>query len=565
MNTQPGQPDTGPSASGKSLRNVIAALAIGLLVVGLVGVLVLRTTGFGIGSWKSAGNRLEDWIGTQIIGIANSYLVPQIAFDNLDYQAPGTVVLQGVSLTAPDGTRVLEMDTMTVTLAQVPRVGEPIVIAQLSLNQPTVRLIRQQQDDGSMGFAGLQPIVKHTVSLGDSAPEQTEQSQPIEDNFQLSRVLRLKQIDIADGSFYYDPGQGQLPMTIAGLSTTVMTANDPANPGAYQLDIDSSLGSMARLVLKGTLNLDTLEIDVSQGQLRGQMEQDVAKMLPDPLQQVVLEHQLRGSIEVNAAGHVELNDPLGASATMDMTLRDGYITNNGYQLPIDSMQLQATMDNGRVTLTSGIINALEGTTSLHGDIDLTQSSQPVHVFWEMHDLSLGDLLVAAGGQTPQSTQEEQPDATLAGTLACSGSATTTLVSPRQSLAGQGELHIRNGKLLIVPGLSQLADLMHIATAALVKSRNNHTLDITFTLDSEGMEITKSELTTGVLGARATGRIGFDHSLDLAVNAGPLEKLQSMLGAVGDVIGSVTDRLVKYRIRGTIEQPEVSVDPLGLGG
>ncbi|MBK7404606.1 MAG: hypothetical protein IPJ41_08215 [Phycisphaerales bacterium] len=45
----------------------------------------------------------------------------------------------------------------------------------------------------------------------------------------------------------------------------------------------------------------------------------------------------------------------------------------------------------------------------------------------------------------------------------------------------------------------------------------------------------------------------------------MEKLQSMLGGVGDLLGSVTDRLITYRIRGTVAEPQVSVAPLGVGG
>ena len=151
-----------------------------------------------------------------IVGIANSYLVPQIAFDGLTYQAPGTVVLTGVRLTAPDGTRILEMDSMTVTLAQVPRIGEPIVIERIALGAPTIRLISTQLPDGSMGFAGLSPIVKGGLNKDVDATTPVE----VEENFQLSRVLQLREIVITNGSFFYDAGDGSLPMTVAGQLMT---------------------------------------------------------------------------------------------------------------------------------------------------------------------------------------------------------------------------------------------------------------------------------------------------------------------------------------------------------
>jgi hypothetical protein len=47
-----------------------------------------------------------------------------------------------------------------------------------------------------------------------------------------------------------------------------------------------------------------------------------------------------------------------------------------------------------------------------------------------------------------------------------------------------------------------------------------------------------------------------------VNAGPLEKLQDALGAVGDVLGAVTDSVVAYRVGGTVEKPGINVVAFG---
>jgi len=251
-------------------------------------------------------------------------------------------------------------------------------------------------------------------------------------------------------------------------------------------------------------------------------------------------------------------------------LADGFVTAQKYQLPIDEAVLEASMADGLVTLTGLHVQMLKGTVAVHGDIALLKPGSPAQVFWEMQNLSLADLLAADksgekadNGPTDEKTSAAEP--TLAGLLSSSGSASTQLASPQELLAGKGELHIRDGQLLLVPGLTQLADLMHIATANLLRSSLKHTLDAQFDLVPAGIQITESELTTGSLAARATGMIGFDSTLDLAVNAGPMEKLQSLLGKAGDVIGSITDRLVKYRIRGSLDKPEVSVDPLGLGG
>jgi hypothetical protein len=63
----------------------------------------------------------------------------------------------------------------------------------------------------------------------------------------------------------------------------------------------------------------------------------------------------------------------------------------------------------------------------------------------------------------------------------------------------------------------------------------------------------------VMAARGKGRVGLDKSLDLLLNGGPLEKVQSMLGSVGAMLGKVTDSLTHYRVTGTVGHPVISIE------
>jgi hypothetical protein len=55
-----------------------------------------------------------------------------------------------------------------------------------------------------------------------------------------------------------------------------------------------------------------------------------------------------------------------------------------------------------------------------------------------------------------------------------------------------------------------------------------------------------EIETDWMAARGHGEISFDGLIDFDVNAGPLEKLQGMLGRVGNLFGQITDQIVTYR-------------------
>jgi len=58
-------------------------------------VLLLVIIGGAVAFWqiKGAGSsKLEQWIGSQIQLIADSYLNPKLSFTDLDYEYPGTCV-----------------------------------------------------------------------------------------------------------------------------------------------------------------------------------------------------------------------------------------------------------------------------------------------------------------------------------------------------------------------------------------------------------------------------------------------------------------------------------------
>lgn len=539
------------TSAARSVKFVVIALGLGFLLIGIVGVVVLRTTGIGIGGLSGATNRLEDWIGSQVVGIANSYLVPQIGYDALNYQAPGTVVLTGVTFTAPDGTEVLELGVLTVTLAEVPRIGEPIHIERLMLDRPTIRLIREVGDDGEFGLRGLNPILK--------APgDETTGEAAIEDNFKLSTVLRLQQIDLIEGALFYDQGDGSPPMTISGLTTTIHAHADETLDGWYVLDVESALGPLAAMTLDGLVSLDTFSARINEFTLSGHLSPESLGILPPQLQTLAQEYEVQGQLDLTASGEVSLTDSLIAVLEVSMDLEDFRVASGEYQVPIQSARAEASLAGGVATLSKLAATMLGGEVRLNGEVRLAETGMPASAFWVIDDIELHDLLRA-------NTQTEGPPK-LAGKLLAHGRLTTELDDPRGALEGTGELHLREGRVMVLPGLTQLASVMSVITTAKTgEEALNHMADAEFVLGPAGVEITSSEVTTEFLVARGTGTIGFDGSLDLTINGGPMEKLQSMLGGLGDVIGSVTDRLVKYRIRGTVDAPEVSVAPLGIGG
>ncbi len=524
-------------ALGALLCIVLAACA-----VGLVWTLKQR------GTIAALGEDLQDYLGRQVVGIVNAYLHPQLGFSTVRYDAPGTLVLSGVTLTAPDGTRVLELERMTLTLAEVPRLGQPIMVERVELESPTVRLVRGPVGaDGERGWLGLDPMVKAVPGRDDAvAPE-----------FRLSNVLRLRHVALRDASLHYDEGEGSPPMILRGIEASLDLVPEEHNGEAvwYAVRTASRVGHAAELEVRGAVSLDRLVADVERLLLTAEIAPDAMDVLPPQVQSLLMERDARGVLEVRAWGRADLNDPFAGPLTAQVTLREFNIAAGRMRLPIDEARAEATVRDGVGTLAAFEAVLLDGQAQATGTAQLRDATMPAALRWTADRLDLNALL---------RSQEDRADARLAGRLRGEGTVTLSLDAMAESIGGAGSINVENGRLLMVPGITQLADAMNVARGARESRESSHRASASFDLAPLGLNVTESEVVTNFLAARGTGTVGYDGSLDLAVNAGPLERVQSLLGRVGEAIGSVTDRLMKYLVRGTVEEPSVTVAPLGIG-
>ena len=105
-------------------------------------------------------------------------------------------------------------------------------------------------------------------------------------------------------------------------------------------------------------------------------------------------------------------------------------------------------------------------------------------------------------------------------------------------------------------ISALVDLMKIKVPASLTPADK--ADATFKFTPPGVRIERLDVITGLLAARGDGIVRYDATLDMRLNAGPLERLQSLVGKAGDLLSLVTDRLVAYKVEGPMGNPTVRV-------
>ena len=193
---------------------------------------------------------IERWCGEQLLAIANDHLGPRLDFKSLDYQRPTTLWLYDLTLTSGDVT-FIRADSVRVEFAQVPRPGRPIVISEVALQRPVVRLI--EQHDGSLaGFRGF------VASEGGRVL-------PDGGSTRLSDVLAITVIRVADGRVSYEP-LDKPAMVLRPLTFDLTRARPAAaapEAGWYAFEASLTLDPVAELVTSARLNLDTGDLDIA--------------------------------------------------------------------------------------------------------------------------------------------------------------------------------------------------------------------------------------------------------------------------------------------------------------
>lgn len=517
-----------------------------LLIVGGTGLVVYvlfapRGSGaIGLG----AGVRLRDYLGKQVVGIVNAHLVPQLSFDTVDYDAPYTVSLTDVKLTAPDGTRVLEVDRLIIRLAETPTLDSPIRIAEATIDGGDVRMVRDPETGNLRGFGQMTKVnSKHEL-----------EGVPAQQN--LSNVLALDKVSIRNMALLYDDGSGTHPMVLRGFEAVLDIKPASEGPGWYELDLSAGRSPGLDVSLNGAFNIDEFVLLLRDSEARIALDQQTMDSLPAQLAEPLKSMEAAGQAEFQFSGRIPVQFPSQSDVAGRLLLESFNVAFSDYRLPINRAEGTIQLKNTQATLSEFTINALSGVVVAHATVDVSAANYPMQAEWELRDLNLREALRASTpeGQAPK----------LAGNLTGVGSASLRLGDPLASIDGAGEIHVREGRLLVLPGLAELVQKIGNLNFS-QDATFGHEADAQFRLEPSGVRITDSSVVTGIVAADGEGVIGYDGSMDLTVRAGPLKKLTRSLGLVGKAIGNLTEKLVSYRIGGTVNEPTVTVQPLGIGG
>jgi len=510
-------------------------------------VLAILIVAVAITYWRRA---VEAWIGQELRSLAGEYLNPALDFDELSYHFPRSAVLRGVRLSSPDpdsaaaSTEILAIDSLALHLAEIPRPGRALRMQRIDLVDPVVHLVRTRTGHSRGELIGFSDLVRS------DSERPTAQQQPPK---KFSERFQVLTASITGGSARYDPRDGSdAIMLIDGISATLLLDRDDA--GAYGVAFAFDRHPVVALALRGKLRVDDerLEIDSLSATLELAREND--HYLTPAIQKFVAERDVTGNLKLAASGVFHLDDAASSHLQARIDLGDARYTVGAYGLTIDQMVARISATDEIATLDECTIDALGGHVGITGTIAL-DDLMTAALRYEGAGLQIGKLL--RGSEDPKGVPS------YSGVLGFSGSLGGPLTEIDRNKHGQGRITLRHARLARVPVLSTIDEALDRTAEAFMKREHtgHDVLSLEFSLEGDHARTRRIRMNSRWYGLRGHGDVYFDSRLDLKVDGGPVQRLENELGVAGDVLGEITETILRAGITGTLEHPKVHIEIL----
>ncbi len=510
----------------------------------------------------SGSAEVESWVGSQLLSIGGSYLQPQLRFDRLTYQRPRTILVDNLTLSSPDPAHggqlvvILAVKRARLELAEIPRRGQPIKIAEVILESPEFRAIALTP--GSAGLVGFSQLLKTSLvcrspstkgAAVSSAPATTARAPPL----MLSDLMLVRRIEIINGLIRYDPRVPKTqPMQLDDINASLELTPSGVTPGLYTIGTTITRQPIFELDIQGQFNIDTLTAQLTALALTLDMRQENAHYLPPEIQALLSSFEITGQLHVMASGSIPLTNFQQCTLHSSAELSGARFAAGPYRFSADEFNTVMDAAHGIATIQKAEAHLLGGEVHASGTIPLDPAK------------SARLELSAKNIQIEKTLRSTDPNTLplYAGNVAAQATYTAALARWRSQSTGNGTFSIRQGRIDKIPVLGGIVTGVCNAVSKTF-SGDSHTLtdtaDAAFTLAGDHVQLDQMAAKSGGLGLRGSGTIGFDQQLNLRLNAGPMEHLQDVMGDVGKAWAAASDNMAGYRVTGTLLDPHVAFE------
>ena len=547
------------------------------------------------------GIDISGFVVSQIEALAAEHINPTLTLEGASYQLPTTVRLHGVRLTKND-TEILTVETVGIRLTRYPFREDQVCFGSFDLQTPVMSVL--VDEDG--GVLGWDDFVK------------TEPGEEDADSPDPSEQFAVERVNVRNATFVYkDQRSNSDRMMLDGFNLEVdatrsdrsaqasmverkiLTSEEsedhhyptiPTEEGWYHLETVIERAPLMEATLDVGFDIDTLDIVLREVAINTKLDEDNIRVLPPQIQPFLRKKNVRGDLSVRLIGQLDPDHPFNGPITIDGSLTRASFGEDAARLNIPSLgahgkvhadvltfetingtMLGGTFEGDFEMLLEDITAGAIGGTRPETDEDADAEKDPARAAATSQQNAISPVLgnkaygVSCGLQLDkiqlqQLTSRRAPKDQLIGQLDLDVEAAGIVTRWPETLRGDGEVTVRNGRLASIPVISAVGRAMD---TILLRGSNNDRMDIDFSLEPEGIFLEKANLVAGIMSFRARGTIGFDDTIYLIMNGGPLERMQDSMGAIGRAFGGLTDRLVRYEVSGPVGSPSVAVRPLGL--
>ena len=547
----------------------------------------------------------EPIIRKQVLSIVSDLLKPRVEIARFEYTFPLSVKILDLRLISQSKTDaevvIFEAPDVDITLDRLPILGGAIVFREFRLDGVTARFL-SEEDGQLLGWSEL-------LKDDDSSSDDDADDRPI------SEIFAIDKIAVRSFTAEYSLVGRAEKMVLDGLDFEVDSKGKQGGksidlgrgPGWYEVNTNLNREGLFDISLDGGLDIDTLILDIKKLDLDLILDEKSTGYLPPQLQGIVKNRQIDGRIDASISGTINLEDPRRDDTRFQVRMRPTRLAIDDYKVEITEGQMDGVFKDEVLRIDPFSISLFDGTISATAKIadeehrgipdpvasttdvsdqsvsptDLARSEREIANQKAIQDLSkdfvpskaFDAALKIATGLRLFATLDvdriqiskinrinDEDGEQVSGLLSAGIEADTNLGRPFVTLGGGGEVEVVQGVFKSDPIISGLAKIMRVVTFS---GKEKDWLTTTFLIRDQKIEIQTINALAGAIGLRGKGSVGLDGTLDLSLNGGPLEGLQATTGTVGEMTGWITDRLAKYVVTGSVDDPKISVAPLGI--
>jgi hypothetical protein len=369
----------------------------------------------------------------------------------------------------------------------------------------------------------------------------------------LSDVLAISRIVVDGGALHYEapekPPMRLRPLTFDLREDTRTASDADLGPGWYAFDVRLALDPVAQLDLDARLNLDTAVLDIASAVLSTSLTSAQYEIFTPELQSVLRQYAIVGDLEWQLNGQVPLRDTAGSAIDTHLSLSEASMNLGNYVLPLESVVISARLSEGVLDVHDATLESLGGKTqlTLRQWVAGSQAGR-----FELQ----GDGLDLDIEQALRYPKDVEPMVT--GELDFHVRAEGSFADLAGTFAGSGDVLVDNGHFVFLDLMRNFLDIKGKRS-----ERDRGSAD--FKLTPDRVRWNDVKMSGDLIGVGGSGDMYYDGRLEFLIASGPLHGRHGVVGLFGDLVTSVTSRLVAYRVSGTYHEPTIEVAPLEMGG